>query len=77
VTLLKTEKNELQRQVDAQEISPIDVERMNLEREQLTRTLESSRTRGEQLAHSTWEAEMILQRTLDAVFTSGLMKVRS
>ncbi|KAI8815759.1 HEC/Ndc80p family-domain-containing protein [Fimicolochytrium jonesii] len=62
---LTAEKAGLQRTVDAQEISPADVDRMTAEREQLSQTLESVAQKMEEANTNVWEKEIALQKRMD------------
>ncbi|KAJ1344542.1 hypothetical protein BSLG_000066 [Batrachochytrium salamandrivorans] len=59
------EKIELQQIVDAQEISPADVDRMNAERDQLAFSLQTVSTKLESANKAVWEKEIALQKRMD------------
>ncbi|ORX94356.1 hypothetical protein K493DRAFT_203556, partial [Basidiobolus meristosporus CBS 931.73] len=64
---LEEEKADLQRQVDEQEISMTDVERMNAERDQLSKNLNTANSRLEEINKTSWEKEIETQKKLDDV----------
>jgi kinetochore protein NDC80 len=61
------EKNELQEIVDSQELSPVDVDRMNAERDQLNKNLESFSEKIEEINKVIWEREIHCQKKGDEV----------
>ena len=61
------EKSELQAVVDSQEISPADVDRMNAERDQLSKSLEQFTEKNEALNNLNWGLEIEVQKKLDSV----------
>ncbi|KAI8921009.1 HEC/Ndc80p family-domain-containing protein [Powellomyces hirtus] len=67
---LGEEKASLQRTVDAQEISPADVDRMTAEREQLNQTLQAVAAKMDVANKLLWEKEISHQKNMD-----GLEKV--
>ncbi|KAL7751748.1 kinetochore-associated Ndc80 complex subunit ndc80 [Sorochytrium milnesiophthora] len=64
VEKLREELQTVQSIVDAQELSPQDVERMTTERQQLMTTLESLKTRREQAEQTGWDMEVAVQRKI-------------
>ncbi|KAJ2801306.1 kinetochore-associated Ndc80 complex subunit ndc80 [Coemansia furcata] len=64
---LERERDEVQAIVDAQQINPEDVDRMNSERNQLHDTLRGVQERVKEAENVAWEREMKLQRVLDDV----------
>ncbi|KAJ3154161.1 kinetochore-associated Ndc80 complex subunit ndc80 [Geranomyces michiganensis] len=64
---LAEEKAQLQRTVDAQEISPADVDRMTAEREQLNQTLAAVAEKMETANKALWEKEISQQKSMDAL----------
>ncbi|KAJ3218694.1 rRNA-binding ribosome biosynthesis protein rpf2 [Dinochytrium kinnereticum] len=62
---ISSEKADLQRTVDMQEISPADVDRMTAEREQLVRSLESLAAKTDECQRTIWEKEITLQKKID------------
>lgn len=70
---LNSERTQLQTQIDAQEISPADVDRMNLDREQLSQSIQNTTLKLESLNASVWQKEILLQKKhdqLDKVVTN-------
>ncbi|KAI9353822.1 HEC/Ndc80p family-domain-containing protein [Obelidium mucronatum] len=59
------EKTELTQIVDAQPISPADVDRMTSEREQLVRSLEALAKKADETNKVFWEKEMAVQKKMD------------
>jgi kinetochore protein NDC80 len=57
----------LQAQVDAQDICPEDIDRMNSEKDLLVKTLESLNQAREEANKVFWERELLVQKKLDAV----------
>lgn len=57
----------LQAQVDAQDICPEDIDRMNADKEQLLKSLESLNQAKEEASRVFWERELLVQKKLDAV----------
>ncbi|PJF18623.1 hypothetical protein PSACC_01565 [Paramicrosporidium saccamoebae] len=57
----------LQAQVEAQDICPEDIDRMNSDKEQLVKTLESLSQTKEEANKVFWERELLVQKKLDAV----------
>lgn len=57
----------LQAQVEAQDVLPEDIDRMNADKEQLVKTLESLATSKEEANKVFWERELLVQKKLDAV----------
>lgn len=57
----------MQAQVDAQQISPADVDRMTSEREQLSKSLDAVNAKIEAVSNTAWEREIAVQKKLDAV----------
>ncbi|KAJ2866902.1 kinetochore-associated Ndc80 complex subunit ndc80, partial [Coemansia asiatica] len=66
---LEKEKAEIQKVVDAQQISTEDVDRMNSERNQLLETLKNVQEKVQEATKTVWEKEIKLQRVLDDVET--------
>ncbi|KAK9767830.1 kinetochore-associated Ndc80 complex subunit ndc80, variant 2 [Basidiobolus ranarum] len=64
---LEEEKATLQKQVDEQEISMTDVERMNAERNQLSKNVNTANMRLEEINKTSWEKEIETQKKLDDV----------
>ncbi|KAJ2751526.1 kinetochore-associated Ndc80 complex subunit ndc80 [Coemansia pectinata] len=64
---LERERSEVQAIVDAQQINPEDVDRMNSERNQLHETLRGVQERAKEADQVVWDREMKLQRVLDDV----------
>ncbi|TPX70338.1 hypothetical protein SpCBS45565_g01736 [Spizellomyces sp. 'palustris'] len=62
---LADEKAQLQRTVDAQEISPADVDRMTAEREQLNQTLGTVAVKMDEANKSLWDKEITMQKKMD------------
>ena len=60
-------KLDLQAQVDAQPMSPEDIDRLNSEKEHLSKSLESLNETREELNKSVWDREMSLQKKIDVV----------
>jgi kinetochore protein NDC80 len=65
--MTQREKAELQDVVDAQELSPADIDRMTAERDQLAKNLEQYNEREDQVKNSIWEFEVACQKKLDQV----------
>ncbi|EGF78856.1 hypothetical protein BATDEDRAFT_90028 [Batrachochytrium dendrobatidis JAM81] len=65
IACLTNEKTELQQTVDAQDISPADVDRMNAERDQLALSLQTVSTKLETANKIVWEKEIALQKRMD------------
>ena len=61
------EKDELQFIVDNQEVSPADVDRMNAEREQLSRQIEQLTEKNTEMEKLIWDREIATQKKLDEV----------
>jgi kinetochore protein NDC80 len=57
----------LQAQVDAQDICPEDIDRMNADKDQLIRTLESLNQNKEETSKIFWDRELQVQKRLDNV----------
>lgn len=57
----------LQAQVDAQDICPEDIDRMNADKEVLVRTLDTLNQAKEEANKVFWERELLVQKKLDAV----------
>lgn len=78
---LYNEKQNLIRIVDAQELSPSDVDRMNAERDQLVTSLASTRSNLDAINQRVWQSEISLQKQMDALekrvaeFNSALYKL--
>ncbi|RUO95398.1 hypothetical protein BC936DRAFT_144155, partial [Jimgerdemannia flammicorona] len=66
-TKLIQEKTQLQAQVDAQEISPADVDRMTAEREQLAKNLETTQAKIDEIQRQFWEKEITCNKKRDIV----------
>ncbi|KTW28867.1 hypothetical protein T552_01496 [Pneumocystis carinii B80] len=64
---LSIEKSELQTQVDAQPISPADVDRMTAERESLVKNLEIVTGKMEESSKQTFEKEILAQKKIDSL----------
>ena len=62
---LYQDKQTLSDTVDAQELSPTDVDRMNAERDQLVQSLESTRNHLDEINKKVWNGEITLQKTMD------------
>lgn len=58
---------DLQRQIDAQDISPEDIDRMNSEKELLSKNLESLIAAKEEASKIFWDKELAAQKQLDIV----------
>lgn len=67
VNTLAQEKIELQATVDAQEISPADVDRMNSERDQLVKSLEIVSSKLDEINKEIWDSEIQIQKKMDHV----------
>lgn len=65
ISQLNVEKQKLQNIIDAQELSPADVDRLNAERDQLTKSLEACRMNLDELNKTVWQGEITLQKTMD------------
>ena len=65
---LQEEKINLQATVDAQEISPADVDRMNSERDQLVKSLEVVGNKLDEVNKDIWEKEIGIQKKMDQVW---------
>ncbi|TPX46493.1 hypothetical protein SeMB42_g03675 [Synchytrium endobioticum] len=65
LTALTDEKNALQKTVDAQEISPQDIDRMQAEREQLIKMLEAINAKVDEVNKVVWEKEIGHQKVMD------------
>lgn len=57
----------MQAQVDAQDICPEDIDRMNADKEQLLRTLESLASAKDEASRVFWDRELQVQKHLDTV----------
>lgn len=57
----------LQAQVDAQDICPEDIDRMNADKEQLLKTLESLASAKDEASRVFWDRELQVQKHLDTV----------
>lgn len=57
----------LQAQVDAQDICPEDIDRMNADKDQLVRTLEALSQAKEEASRVFWDRELQVQKRLDTV----------
>ncbi|KAJ1809307.1 kinetochore-associated Ndc80 complex subunit ndc80, partial [Coemansia sp. RSA 2598] len=66
---LEREKADIQKVVDAQQISTEDVDRMNSERNQLLETLKTVQEKVQEATKAVWDKEIKLQRVLDDVET--------
>lgn len=55
----------LQSQVDAQNICPEDIDKMNAEKEQLVKTLSTISSSKEEISRLFWEREVQVQRKID------------
>lgn len=64
---LFSEKAELQKAVDSQEISPADVDRMNSERDALSLSLAQLAEKQEEINQRVWDKEIVTQREMDQV----------
>ncbi|KAJ2556756.1 kinetochore-associated Ndc80 complex subunit ndc80 [Coemansia sp. RSA 1933] len=64
---LEKEKAEVQEIVDAQQISPEDVDRMNSEHNHLSETLNGVQSKLKEVVKEVWDREIRLQRVLDDV----------
>ncbi len=64
---IEIERSGLQAQVDAQNICPEDIDKMNADKEQLCKTLESLSSAKEETQRIFWERELVVQKKLDAV----------
>ncbi|KAJ1668101.1 kinetochore-associated Ndc80 complex subunit ndc80 [Coemansia sp. RSA 1813] len=64
---LERDKAEVQKIVDAQQISTEDVDRMNSEHNQLLETLNGVQSKLKEVVNEVWDREMKLQRVLDDV----------
>lgn len=64
---LELARASLQAQVDAQDICPEDIDKMNADKEQLVKMLESLNQAREEANRVFWEREMLVQKKLDAV----------
>lgn len=65
--VIHKEKDELQDIVDNQEISPADVDRMNAERDQLTKTIDQLNDKNSEFEKNIWEKEISVQKKVDEV----------
>ncbi|KAJ3342642.1 kinetochore-associated Ndc80 complex subunit ndc80 [Gonapodya sp. JEL0774] len=59
------ERTRLQEVVDAQEIRPEDVDRMNAEKESLARQIQVVSSKGEELSQMAWDSEIAGQKVFD------------
>ena len=64
---MNEDRSGLQVTVDAQDISPADVDRMNLERDQLSLSITSTTHSLSTLNSTVWEREILLQKKHDAM----------
>lgn len=64
---LTAERENLQRQIDGQAISPADIDRMTAEREQLGRNLDAMVAKMEQASKATYEKETIMRQRLESL----------
>ncbi|KAI9143730.1 HEC/Ndc80p family-domain-containing protein [Paraphysoderma sedebokerense] len=64
---LNSEKLSLQAQIDAQDISPADFDRMTSEREQLTKALETLQQKIDEISKQMWDKEINVQKKLDQI----------
>ncbi|KAG5460508.1 MAG: hypothetical protein BJ554DRAFT_7436, partial [Olpidium bornovanus] len=67
IAQLRAEKAQVQAVVDAQELSPADVDRMTAEREELRNQIAAVSAHQVQASQAAWEKEIAVQRRLDAV----------
>ncbi|KAK9760744.1 kinetochore-associated Ndc80 complex subunit ndc80, partial [Basidiobolus ranarum] len=67
LTQSEEDKAILQKQVDEQQVSIIDMERMNTERDQLTKTLKSVNAKLDEVNQISWEKEIESLKKLDDV----------
>lgn len=63
----EVQRASLQAQVDAQDICPEDIDRMNADKDQLVRTLESLNTAKDESSKVFWDRELQVQKKLDVV----------
>lgn len=64
---IELQRASLQGQVDAQDICPEDIDRMNSDKDQLVRTLESLNQAKEEASKIFWDRELQTQKKLDIV----------
>jgi kinetochore protein NDC80 len=64
---LYSEKQELIKVVEAQEIRPADVDRMNATREQLVSSLTSCRENLDLINQNVWQSEISVQKVMDTL----------
>lgn len=64
---LELSRASLQAQVEAQNICPEDIDKMNADKEQLVKVLESLNQSREEANRVFWEREMLVQKKLDSV----------
>jgi kinetochore protein NDC80 len=64
---LYAEKQALHNTVEAQELSPADVDRMNAERDQLVTSLASCRSNLDLVNQRVWQSEISLQKQMDSL----------
>lgn len=64
---LENQRSQLQAQVDAQDICPEDIDRMNSEKEQLVKALGSLTQLKEETSKLFWEREMLVQKKIDSI----------
>lgn len=64
---IELQRASLQAQVDAQDICPEDIDRMNADKDQLVRTLDSLSQAKEDASKVFWDRELQVQKKLDIV----------
>ncbi|KAJ1967771.1 kinetochore-associated Ndc80 complex subunit ndc80 [Dispira parvispora] len=67
ISQLHAEKQQVQQVVDAQEISPADIDRMNSERQKLSEVLQDLNMRIEEMNKLIWQKEIEVQPKIDAI----------
>ncbi len=64
---IELQRASLQAQVEAQDICPEDIDRMNADKDQLVKTLESITLAKDEASKIFWDRELQVQKRLDAV----------
>lgn len=67
LSTIDSSRAELQAQVDAQDVSPEDIDRMNSEKEVLAKNLETIIAAKEEASKQFWDRELFAQKQLDIV----------
>lgn len=62
---IEKSRTSLQSQIDAQNICPEDIDKMNAEKEQLLKTLNTISSSKEEISRLFWEREVQVQRKID------------